>query len=150
LVVKEEGDQQPAKAAIAVEKRVDGLELHMGQRRLEQYRSRLGLVVKETFELAHAFEHVFSGRRNKGRIARPGAADPVLAAPEFARRKAAASPLVEKHPVNLSYQPQRQRQPALQESLAVVKSRNVVADFPHVIKRDAGFLVQLVEQQVRQ
>ena len=85
------------------------LELHMGQRRLEQYRGRLRLVMEEELQLAHALQHLFGRRRNEGRIARTGAADPVLAAPEFPRGLIAATTLGQQHTVDLAEQPQRQR-----------------------------------------
>jgi hypothetical protein len=40
-------DQQMADASVAIERRVDGLELHVGERRLDQRRHGLGLVVEE-------------------------------------------------------------------------------------------------------
>ena len=121
----------------------------MGQGRLEQRRSRLGLVVQKQLELAHALRHLFGRRRNEGRITRPGAADPVLAAPEFARSLATAAAFGQQHAVDLPEQPQRQRQPVCQQAQAVVERRDIVADLPYVIQRDARLLIQLEQQQVR-
>jgi hypothetical protein len=41
--------------------------------------------MKELLEVAHAFENEFRRGRYESRVARPAPADPVLAAPEFAR-----------------------------------------------------------------
>ena len=122
----------------------------MGQRRLEQHRGRLRLVMQEELQLAHALQHLFGRRRNEGRVARPGAADPVLAAPELPRGLIAAPALGQQHAVDLPEQPQRQRQPFLQQAQAMVEGRDIVADLPHVIQRHTRFLIQLEQQQVRQ
>ena len=49
-VVEQQGDQQPADATVSVQERMDGLELHMGQRSLHQGRVRGALVVNESLE----------------------------------------------------------------------------------------------------
>ena len=72
LLAQEQSDQQTPQTAVAVQERVDRLELHMCQRRLEQHRSRLWLVMQEEFQLAHALQQFFCRRRNEGRVARPG------------------------------------------------------------------------------
>lgn len=44
-------DEKPADAAVPVEKRMDGLELHMAQRRFDERRHGLGVVVEEPLEV---------------------------------------------------------------------------------------------------
>ena len=127
---------------------MDRFELHMCQRRLEQHRGRLRLVMEEELQLAHALQYLFGRRRNEGRIARPGAADPVLAATKLARGLIAATPLGQQHAVNLAEQPQRQWQPFLQHAQTMVEGGDIVAYLPYVIQRHAGFLIQLEQQQV--
>ena len=127
---------------------MDRLELYMGQGRLEQHRGRFGLVVQKQFELAHTLQHLFGLGWNKGCVARTGTADPVLASPEFTRSLVAAPTLGQQHTVDLSEQPQRQRQPFFKQSQAMVERRNVVADFTNVIQRDTRLLIQFEQQQI--
>jgi len=83
-VVEEEGDEQAAEAAVAVEEGVDGLELDVSERGFEEDGRAAGVFMKVGFESGHAgFQHV-RGWRDETGVAGAGAADPVLGAAEFA------------------------------------------------------------------
>ena len=80
-------DQQPAQATIAVQKRVDGLELHVGQGGPHQHRQGVRTIwsaMDEVLQLAHARTYQPLRRWHEAGVARPGAADPLLTAPELA------------------------------------------------------------------
>ena len=63
---EEQGDQQPADAPVAIQERMDCLELHVRQRGLDQQRRLHRVVVQEFFELAHAFHDPIRWRRDEG------------------------------------------------------------------------------------
>ena len=85
-------------------------------------------------KFAHTLQHIFGRRRNKSRIARPGAADPVLAAPELARGLIAAPALAQQARHEF-----RGKDAATAATLPPAGAgRNIVVDIPHVIQRDAG------------
>ena len=148
LLAQEQRDEQAAKTTIAVQKRMDSLELHVSQCRLEQCRGGVRLVVEEEFQRAHALRHRIGRRRNKGRISRPGAAYPVLAAPKFARCLIVATAFCQQHPMDFPEQSQRQRQPFFQQAQTMVEGSDIVADLLHIIQRHAGLLIQFEQQQV--
>ncbi len=52
--------------------------------------------------------------------------------------------------MDLAEEPQRQRQPSFQQAQTMIQGSNIVADLPHLIQRDARFLIQLEQQQVGQ
>ena len=56
---QQQGDEQPAEAAVSVEEGVDGLELGMGKRGLDQ--GRQGVVMEEAFPGVEAFGISASG-----------------------------------------------------------------------------------------
>jgi len=80
-VLAQQRDEKPPDAAVAVEVGMDGLELHVEQPGTHERRQRvIGMDV-----LLERTEHM--GRWwYVGGIARPAAADPVLAAPYLARQ----------------------------------------------------------------
>jgi hypothetical protein len=80
LGTKQQGDEEAAQTAVAVEERVDSLELHVGQRRLHQRRRARRLIVQEPLQVPHAEEHLTRRRGHEDRIPGPRAADPVLTA----------------------------------------------------------------------
>jgi hypothetical protein len=76
-------DQEPPDAPITVEEGMNRLELDMRQRRLDERRRRLGLIVEEALELLKAIRHRLGRRRHEDRIARPRAgafacAEPII------------------------------------------------------------------------
>jgi hypothetical protein len=94
-------DEQPAQAAIAIEERMNRLELHVDQPGLDKQREARAFVVQKQFERAHAIEDHLGRRRHEGRIPGASAADPILTAPEFTRLFFAAPALRQQYFVNL-------------------------------------------------
>ena len=82
-VAQHQGDQQSSQAAVAVQERVNGLELNMRQAGLDENGKSVVGGVDEPFQVGHALLDVVGWRRNEGRIAGTRAADPVLGSPEF-------------------------------------------------------------------
>ncbi len=76
---QEQHDEQPAESAVAVEERVDRLELVLDQRSLHQ-RWQLGLLVHEALEVAEQVAQLVRWRRHERRRLDRGAGcpDPVL------------------------------------------------------------------------
>ena len=84
LGTKDEGDEQAAEAAVAIEERMDGLELDVGEGGLEQRAGFDRLVVEEKFEGSHGFQHRVGRRWDEPGISGARSADPVLAGAELA------------------------------------------------------------------
>lgn len=85
LFTQQKRDEQPADASIAVQKRVDGLELGVDQADLDQQGQRRP-VMEEPFQVAEGIEDFMGRGRNEsgfgqGATARP---DPVLAGSQLA------------------------------------------------------------------
>lgn len=106
--------------------------------------------MEEKLEVGHALHHCFWRRGNECRTTGPAAADPVLAASKFTRVLVAAEVISQQHAVHFSEQPERQRQSLFQKTHAMIEGRDIVADLAYVIKRYPWFLIQLIQQQVRQ
>ncbi len=56
---------------------MDVLELHMGERGLDERRRRLGLVIQESLEVLQALVQLIRRGRHEHRVAGPRAADPI-------------------------------------------------------------------------
>ena len=85
-------DQEPPDATIAVQKRVDGLELHLGERGFDERRQAVVRGMDEALERGHAMLDVLRRGRNEAGGAGASAADPVLAAAELAGLPVSAAP----------------------------------------------------------
>lgn len=127
--MKKERYQQAADAAVAVEKRVDRLELDVRQRCFDERRLRRVLIVDETLEFGHAFFDEGWWRRNEMGRSRPRASDPVLRAPEFARKPFAASAARKKLGVHFPDKPVRKGKAFMQARHAVIQGGHIVRDF---------------------
>lgn len=57
FVVQDQGDQQSADAPVAIEKRMDGLELHVRQGGFGERGERYALIVQVPLEVGHARLH---------------------------------------------------------------------------------------------
>jgi len=76
---------------------------------LHQYGQVFLLAVQKLFEQVHAFHHFLRWWRDKWRVTRPCASDPVLGLTEFTWMLPAAALFGQENLVNFSYQPQRER-----------------------------------------
>ncbi len=85
---------------------MDGLKLHMGQSGLEERWGRFRLVMQKQLQFTHALQHLLGWRRNKCRVAGPGASDPVLGSAKFTGGLVAAPTPGEQHTVHLPDQTQ--------------------------------------------
>lgn len=81
---EQKGDEQPAQASVAVEKRMDGFKMDVRQRGFDQERGFDGVVVQEFFQRAETFQHLIGRRRNEQGVAGARAAHPILGAAECA------------------------------------------------------------------
>ncbi len=143
-------DEQPADATVAVEERVDGLELHVRESRTHKDRQAIAVRVEEALQVGHAVLDRRVRRRDETGVPGPRAADPVLRAPELARGAAAPAAPRQQHAVDLAYQPVGEREPRSQSGKPVVESGDVVGDLRDVADGRAGQFLQLEEQEVRQ
>lgn len=76
-VLEKQCDEQTADAAVAIQKRMDRLELHVCQPSLDQRRQRI-VRVEPLLELGHELGHDLRRRRNEPGVPWPRSADPVL------------------------------------------------------------------------
>lgn len=143
-------DQQAPEAAVAVEKRVNGLELHMRQRRLDERRRGLRLVVEEALERREAVLQRIGRRRHECRVAGPRTAYPHLRAPHLAGCLAASAGMREQDLVHFTQQAHAQRQPAFQPLQAALQRHHAAAHLARIGYRHAWLLFDLVQQQVRE
>ncbi len=109
---QQERDQQPTQAAVAVEERVDRLELDVDETGFDEQREVRPLLMQEQLKGAHAIENELRRRRNKSGGAGARAANPVLTRAELAWLFVAPAALGKKHLVDLADEPQRQREAA--------------------------------------
>ena len=150
LGAQQQGDQEPSDAPVTVQKGMNRLELHVGERRLEQDRRRFRLVVQPAFERPHAFRDALRGRRDEHRVPRPGSPYPVLGAAEFAGLPVGPSTALEEHAVDLADQSVRQRKVVSQPAQPVFESGDVVRHLYHVVEGDARRFLQLEQQEIRE
>ena len=121
-------DQEPAQATVAVQKRVDGFELHMGQGSSHQHRQGMGSVrraMDEVLQLPHARVHQPRWRRHEAGVARSGAADPVLTAAELPRQPVGSAAPGQQPGVDFAQQTGGEREALPQPCQAVLQSRHV-------------------------
>ncbi|MCY1525464.1 hypothetical protein D9M68_604430 [compost metagenome] len=95
LFNQEQGNQQPAEATIAIQKRVDRFELHVQKSGLDKRWDLAGVVLEEALEIAEARLHFADRGRHIMGIPRPGPAEPVLRASEFSGILGFASALLQ-------------------------------------------------------
>ena len=147
-VVEQERDEEAAETAIAIEEGVDGLELDVGERGLQQEGQAAGVVMQELFQRAHARLNLLGRGRDEVGIAGAGAADPVLAAAELAGLFFIAAALRHEGGVHFAEETVREREAFANARHAVLQGGDVIGDFHHVVERHAWSLGQLKEQEV--
>src|SRR5438874_1804341 len=136
---EQQRDEQPSDAPVAVEEGVDGFELRVHERGVNEWGERV--VVQEVLPGAEALHEAVRRRRHEGGVGERASrrADPVLAAPETAGRCGVAPRPTHESLVQLPHEPQRQRQRA-QSLHAVLERDDVVGDLTQVSRaaRDGG------------
>ena len=107
---QQERDQEASDAAIAVEEGVDRLEVGVGDGGVHERRQ--GLVVEEPLPGGEARHQLIGRGRDVGRVVHRAArrSDPVLAAPELARRRHVPAHPPHEVLVQLAHEPQRNGQ----------------------------------------
>ena len=147
--MQDQGDEEPSHAPVAIQKRVDGFELHVRERRLDE-RPRGVRRVQVALQRAHAGFDFLRRRGHELGVARPGAAEPVLAGAKFAGLLGRAAPARQQPGVDFAQQPVAQRKAFAQARQAVFQRGDVVGDLGDVVERYAGRLVELEHQQIGQ
>ncbi len=104
---KQKRNEQPAQATVAVQKRVNRLELNVYQPSFYQGRQTRRLFVKKTFERCHAVHYQLRWRGHEEGVTRSRSTDPILTATKLAGFFVAASPTCEQHSMDLADKPQR-------------------------------------------
>ena len=136
LRVKEKRDQQPSDAAVAVEKRMNGLEVVVDQR--ERINAgRCDGACRNFSNASSASCIVGNRRRDVLRVgdSRAGRADPVLQMPELARVAAAAANAAHQPFVHFANEAKAERQ-LLQPLQSVVERGDVVRHFVDIAASD--------------
>jgi hypothetical protein len=88
LLHEEEADEEAAKPAVAIQERVDRLELVMNQSAADEHGKARTLLVEELLPIGEGIHHLLWWRRHEGRILDRCSAltDPVLRPAELAGR----------------------------------------------------------------
>jgi len=84
-IAQGQGDQEPADPAVAIEKRVDGLELDVDQGGLQEHRSPRRDVVEEPLEVSYQMRNALGRRRNERSGPGVRSTEPVLGLAEVSR-----------------------------------------------------------------
>src|SRR5688572_1688484 len=84
------------------------------------------------------------------RVSRATAADPVLAAPILPRHLPLPPAPRQQDAVDLADQPARQGKASAQTLEAMVERPDIVRDLDHVLQGNAGRLLQLEEEEIRE
>ena len=129
---------------------MDGLELHVSQRSLDQRWRRVRLVVDEALQVGDAIRDARPGRRHEHGVGWRSAADPVLGAAELAGLLAGSPAVTQQRAVHLPDQAGRYRQSFLDALEPDFQCGHVVGHFPNVVHRHAGCFVELEQQEVGQ
>ena len=127
-----EGNHEAPNTPVAVQKRMDRLELIVDERDLQQFREVVLLVMHESLEVRHqVIDQGVHGRHEYGVVDR-GAADPVLAAPELAWHLVLAPDPMHQDSVRFADQPGGERK-RLESVDCLVHRGDVVLDFLPVV-----------------
>ena len=133
---EQEGDQQPADTAVAVEEWVDGLELRMCQAGVDECGQLL--LVQEALEVVERLLHLVDRGRHERRLcqARVLRPDPVLRAAKLAGETVSTATAGQELTVDLADQAERERQLA-KPIQAVVHRVDVADDLVDVLRQPA-------------
>jgi hypothetical protein len=126
-----QGDEQPTDAPVAVEERVDHLELVVRERQLHQQRQVV--LVQEPFEVRQRHAHLLRGRGHEHRIGQRVAADPHRTGPQLAWPAVLAPYAAQQELVHLTQQPNRDREAAAHPVEPVLHRDHVVAHLARVV-----------------
>src|SRR6266498_3703807 len=110
---KEERHKESTDAAVAIEERVDCLEMRVCEGGLNEDGCRNGIVMEELLQGAHHRENFLVGRWNVAGSARPGASDPVLRSPKLSRRSLSSPHAGKEESVDFLDQAQAERETLL-------------------------------------
>ena len=152
-VLEQQRDEQAADAAIAVEIGMDGFELHVHERGADE-RRELRLAVDVLLQVTQERAQLLRRRWNEDRVARAGAADPVLAAAQFTWLFRRPAHTFHQPPMRFIQETGGQRETLLaSQLLARIGERGeVVRDLLHVVRRlvvargRAGLVGEQVDQ----
>jgi hypothetical protein len=102
VCTQEEGNEQPPEPPVAIEKWMNGLELHVNQASLDEQREIRTSSCKKSSRLLMQSRTRSGGGGTKEAFPGPRTADPVLASSEFARLLFATATLREQDIVNFT------------------------------------------------
>ena len=145
VVAEQHRDEEAAGAAVAVEERVDGLELRVGEAGADE--GGHVVVVKEEFERAHAREDLVGRGRDEEGVAGARAGDPVLRGAEFAGLLFAAATFCEEHAMDFFDEAEGKRKTFGEALHAVLHRGDVVGHLGDVVQRGAAGGVVFEEQE---
>jgi hypothetical protein len=148
LRAENEGDEQTAETTIAIEERVNGLELDVSEGGLEQRAGRNRIVVQEFFQRSHAIQGEFRRRRNEAGIPGTGTAEPILRALEFAGLFSRASTAREEAGVNIPDHPERKRLSIGQKPQAMLHGIDVAGNLRDILVKRSRSAIDLMAKQI--
>jgi hypothetical protein len=144
-LAEQEREQEPSQTPIAIQKRMDGLELHMHQAELDQQRQPV--VMEVLLEGIEALHQRLGRRRYKKGIAWPASTNPVLTATKFAWSPLRASAFAQEHAMNLAEQAQGDGKPLLEPLQSVFHGRDIIGCLAQIVHQRRGTDPMFEEQQ---
>jgi hypothetical protein len=143
-LAEQKREQEPPHPSVAVEKRVNGLELHMHQSEFDQQRQPV--VIEVLLEAVQALQHGIGGRRDEKCIPRTGSSNPVLAAAKFAGSSFATPASSQEYAMDLAQQTKRNRKPFFEPVQTVLNCGDIVRGFLQIVHKRGGTDSMLEEQ----
>src|SRR2546428_6913950 len=134
-LAKKKRDQQPADAAVAIEERMNRLELSVCEAYFDQQRQVIAFV-QERFEVAESFRYFVRRWRNERgvRQRRPSRPNPILTATQLARSQSGSADAMQQLRVNLADEATRDRK-LFQPREAVIHRPDVIHDLVDIARR---------------
>ena len=149
-VAQHEGDQEAPQATVAVEERMNGLELDVGQAGLDENGKPVVRVVDEPLQVGHALLDVVGWRGNEDRVAGTRATDPVLGSPEFAGHPGGAAFAREQEGVHLAQEAVGEGEAGSEAVDAVIQGGDEVRGLDGVGGVGGGWAPCFVEHEIGQ
>ena len=140
-------EQRNQQTAVAIQKRMDGLELHVGRSSLEECRGRFRMVAQEQLQFSHTLHNLLVRWGTKAALP-GGCRRSNFEIREIRPASDYPQSLGKQYGMHLLYQTQRARKPFGQPRKVMVQDCHIVAHLPDIIRRHTGRHVRFKKKKV--